>query len=107
MTSTKLLCNSCKKLLEPEDLKRSKINWKCPVCGSEDIRELKVFSSGDENNGGPPPWDFVCEKCLVYFQFPVPRGPDEARQIVCPECKSKNITRHNACTLDSYEHACG
>ncbi len=101
----KLLCQQCHALVELELPPADGV--KC-TCGNNNLVRLNLSpKNGDIDRTGPPPWEYVCQKCNTYFCVPVPRGPDEAQRITCPDCGGKDIERFHVCRLEDIEHAFG
>ena len=110
MPDSKYLCDKCQTLFElsVEDNPVEGKAAKCTDCGSTDVQKLNVCSLNMHiDTSGPPPWEYICHQCNVFFEVPVPHGPDEAKQIKCPECGSQDIERVNVVTLELLEHPCG
>lgn len=98
------LCGQCHALIEQNDCK----DERCPECGKNSLVKLNICKRDTGiDESGPPPWEYVCHRCRSFFRVPVPRGPDEAKQINCPDCGGKNIERFNATCLEDIEHAFG
>jgi putative FmdB family regulatory protein len=86
MESEKYRCNRCGEIFEIKKLSQTS-ELACPRCYSEDLSEYYVCSLEIV----PPPWEYQCQQCGVRFRVTTPRGPDEAKEIRCPACRSKNI----------------
>jgi DNA-directed RNA polymerase subunit RPC12/RpoP len=86
METQKYRCNHCAEILELISPTPSQ-ELTCPRCSSRDIEEYNACSL--EINS--PPWEYQCQGCQARFRVTAPRGPDEAKAIKCPVCRSKNV----------------
>ena len=101
------LCQQCHTLLELERHSMTD-GAKCTGCGSNNVVKLNVSrKNGVIDESGPPPWEYVCHQCNTFFREPVPCGPDEAKNIKCPECGNKDVERFRVCCLEDIEHPFG
>ena len=46
-------------------------------------------------------WELECKQCQAKFEQPVPKGPEEERNIKCPQCGSKDIKNRSLCSLEA------
>jgi len=46
-------------------------------------------------------WELTCHQCKSNFEVPVPFGPKEERELMCPHCGSKDIGRIEALKDDA------
>jgi DNA-directed RNA polymerase subunit RPC12/RpoP len=104
MAKAKWLCTACENIFEGDTALES---LSCPKCQGIDVQKLNVLTSDAVDANGPPAWEFICQVCKSYFEAPVPRGPDEAKNIRCPGCKSRILRRYNAMTIECYVHSHG
>jgi DNA-directed RNA polymerase subunit RPC12/RpoP len=86
MEAQKYHCNHCGELFEIVELSYPQ-ELACPRCSSEDFEEYNACNL----EISPPPWEYLCQQCHVRFRVTAPRGPDEARAIRCPACRSNNL----------------
>lgn len=49
----------------------------------------------------PLKWEFECNQCKGKFEQVVPHGPEEERNIKCPECGSKDVKNLSLCCVES------
>ncbi|MDD5701480.1 MAG: hypothetical protein PHU23_05455 [Dehalococcoidales bacterium] len=79
-------CSRCGEIFEIVELPHpAKSN--CPRCASEDCEEYNACSL----EICPPPWVYQCQQCRARFRVTAPRGPDEAKAIQCPACRSSDV----------------
>lgn len=100
------LCQQCHTLLELET-HAQRDGLKCSDCGSSLVKLDVSRKNGAIDESGPPPWEYVCHQCKTFFREPVPHGPDEAKNIKCPECGNKDVERFRVCCLEGIEHPFG
>jgi DNA-directed RNA polymerase subunit RPC12/RpoP len=86
MQTKKYLCARCQEQFELAGTCRDGA-LNCPRCSSRDVREIIACS----REIGPPPWKYICGKCQCNFSVKSPSGPDEAQNIRCPVCRSKDV----------------
>jgi DNA-directed RNA polymerase subunit RPC12/RpoP len=86
MLAKKYICNGCRELFLVRGSSHSE-GLTCPRCAGKEV--LEYNACGLEI--GPPPWEFLCRVCGGRFNVKSPDGPDEARQIRCPRCKSPKL----------------
>jgi putative FmdB family regulatory protein len=97
MEVQKFKCNRCGEIFEI--LQRfQNTGLACPKCQSEDLTEYNFCTL----EVGPPPWKYQCRNCNSEFLITAPRGPDEAKAVNCPVCRTKDLK-----WLFSSASACG
>ena len=102
-------CRQCEDLFESNRQMESFpiTETKCPHCHSDEIIGLKIYPTERNCDGiNPAPWEFVCFKCLIYFEIPSPSTPEQAQSVKCPICHSANIKQFNVCCVDNMDHTC-
>ena len=97
------ICYKCRiqfELPEPQSLQEEK-GAVCPECRSEDIQIVYAPSCSIDTPGKMKMlmWKYLCHNCRVQFELPVPSGPKEEKETVCPECGSRDIQ-----TIRTFEH---
>jgi DNA-directed RNA polymerase subunit RPC12/RpoP len=86
MDAQKYRCHRCGEVFEIEGLSQA-LELACPRCYREDLSEHNIYRL----EIGSPPWEYQCQQCCVRFQVTAPRGPDKAKAIRCPACRSKDV----------------
>jgi hypothetical protein len=108
LAKVKYLCSKCDYLFEcPRSVFDGAEVVQCSQCHAGVPKKLSVWPTANENSGGPPAWEFICQVCGACFETPVPRGPDEAEKIRCPACGNAGSKRYNALNIECYAHAHG
>lgn len=100
-------CFKCNKLFTKKNDLISAEATSCPYCHSLKNVDLKKYPAHmDDAELGPPPWEFICFKCSIFFEVPSPSTPEQAKTMHCPICQSKDIKQLNVLSLDNLDHTC-
>lgn len=82
----KYKCSDCGEIFEIGEPSGVRVSA-CPRCLSPNIEEYNTCNL----EVMPPPWEYRCNSCRTKFQVESPKGPDEAKGIRCPVCRSKDV----------------
>ena len=107
--STILYCCRCENLFSKDRKTESFPNTgtKCTRCQSDESIELNIYPTDRNcNEIAPAPWEFICLKCLIYFEIPSPSTPEQAHSVKCPACQGTDIKQLNICSLETIEKTC-